>query len=314
MSEDMQLFSKVLILDKSTEHIEQIKRYFDQNGLIGLRVSYNNLMDIMGANIDLGCIIMAEDYLGTLEETAKLAKQLRTTRPELPIMLRKTSSANMPEKYAKLFCVIYTIEDMVLMSEALKKYIFNMAYPNAFIRGVSEITGNVLSGQFSNVTIFAEPPYIVRDRIIYGELFSLIQLESSWCKGYMMLQAEDNLVRTDHSTAENAEHDAYRHINSVLGETTNLIWGGIKNRFIADDDTGNHSTVQVPIVINHKNKYISFGSENPQLCFKYTMLNDSSEQTIIYQWFVFNLNWSPEYFQEIQVNLDNLIDTGELEY
>ena len=36
-----------------------------------------------------------------------------------------------------------------------------------------------------------ETPYIVRDRIIFGEVFSLIPLESSWCRGYMMLQTEE---------------------------------------------------------------------------------------------------------------------------
>ena len=87
-----------------------------------------------------------------------------------------------------------------------------------------------------------------------------------------------------------------------------------KNRFIADNDPGSRSTAQVPIVINHKHKYISFGSENPQLCFRYTLLDEKNGHVIsIYQRFVFNLNWSPEDFKEIQTSVDDLVDSGELE-
>jgi len=73
---------------------------------------------------------------------------------------------------------------------------------------------------------------------------------------------------------------------------------------------------QVPIVINHMHRYISFGSENPQLCFK-CVLRDAENPTfaplVIYQRFVFNLNWSPEDFHENDPSLDSLVASGELE-
>ena len=34
----------------------------------------------------------------------------------------------------------------------------------------------------------------MRDRIIFGEVFSLIPLESTWCRGYMMMQAEEQPI------------------------------------------------------------------------------------------------------------------------
>ena len=69
----------------------------------------------------------------------------------------------------------------------------------------------------------------MRDRIIYGELFSLIPLESNWCRGYMMLQTEEGplvqFVEDDKTHIGVNEEVNFRDINQVLGEVTNLVWG-----------------------------------------------------------------------------------------
>lgn len=319
MSDDAQLVSKVLILDNSTEHFQKIKQFCEKNNLVGLKVNTTNVMPILSSNVDLGAILMAENYLGTLEDTAKLANQIRIARPELPIVLRKTSVSDrteLPLTFAKLFCAAYNIEDMSPLRKIIDEYIFSIFYPNVLVRGISEISLNAIASQFSHLTMSAEAPYIVRDRIIFGEVFSLIPLESSWCRGYMMLQAEEGAVLNvlrNNDTNTGDDQASFRTVNNVLGEVTNLIWGAFKNRFIADNDPGNSSTTQVPIVINHQHKYISFGSENPQLCFKYILSDGSGHAISMYQWFVFNLNWSPEDFKGIQKTVDDLVDSGELE-
>ncbi len=320
MSEDTQLISKVLVLESAAEFLNKIKDFCDDNGLVGLKVSANNVMSILNSNVDLGAILLGENYMGSFEETAKLAHQIRIARPELPIILRRTAASNFEKlsaNKAKLFCATYTLEDMQPLRAAIDEFIFSIVYPNVLVRGIAEISLQALSSQFSHLVVNTGVPYIVRDRIIFGEVFSLIPLESSWCRGYMMLQTEENavqnvLVNVDSIDAEG--EITFRTINNVLGEVTNLIWGAFKNRFIANDDPGSPSSTQVPIVINHQHKYISFGSENPQLCFKYTLVDENNGHLIsIYQWFVFNLNWSPEDFKEIQVSVDDLVDSGELE-
>lgn len=107
---------------------------------------------------------------------------------------------------------------------------------------------------------------------------------------------------------------SFRAVNSLLGEITNLIWGGFKNRYIGDETTLARSSIQVPLVVNHKHKYISFGSEDPQLCFLYTLTDDESGKSVrLYQRFVFNLAWAPEDFKEIVQPTDELVESGELE-
>lgn len=314
MNDETRLVSKVFILDNSSEYFGQIKQFCDQNGLVGLKVNAANIMAILNSNIDLGAILLAENYCESLDATVALARQIHTSRPELPIVLRRASESGfgeLPETQRKLFCAAYTIDDMSPLRKVIDEYIFSLFYPNALVRGIAEITTGTLASQFKHLNVSAETPYIVRDRIIYGEVFSLIPLESSWCRGYMMLQADEGAILD----VLGADGEAtFRTVNNVLGEVTNLIWGAFKNRFIADNDPGSCSTTEVPIVINHQHKYISFGSCNPQLCFKYTLADESNNHFIqIYQWFVFNLNWSPENFREIEASVDDLIGSGELE-
>jgi hypothetical protein len=72
---------------------------------------------------------------------------------------------------------------------------------------------------------------------------------------------------------------------------------------------------QVPIVINHLHRYISFGSENPQLCFKYTVAEPGEPgcRLELYQKFVFNLNWAPEDFTEDLTSVQELVESGALD-
>ncbi|MGZ5026206.1 MAG: chemotaxis protein CheX [Methylobacter sp.] len=326
MNDTTSLVSKVFVLDNSPEYFDRIKQFCDQNGLIGLKVNFANIMAILSSNVDLGAILLAENYCGSLDETISLARQIHAARPELPIVLRRTSAVNLddlPEKQRKLFCAAYTIDDMSPLRKVIDEYIFSLVYPNALVRGISEVTVKTLENmgtlenQFKHLTVSAETPYIVRDRIIFGEVFSLIPLESSWCRGYMMLQTEEGAI-LDVLGVDEVSGDAapatFRTVNNILGEMTNLIWGAFKTHFIAMDDPGASSTSQVPIVVNHQHKYISFGSENPQLCFKYILENEEKDYFIpIYQWFVFNLNWSPEDFKEIKASVDDFVESGELE-
>jgi hypothetical protein len=106
----------------------------------------------------------------------------------------------------------------------------------------------------------------------------------------------------------------FRQVNDLLSEITNLIWGAFKNRYIGDGKGTATSQVQVPLLVNHKHKYISFGTENPQLCFRFTLTDPvSARSTALFARFVFNLSWSPEDFREIPQEVAGLVDSGELE-
>ena len=81
-------------------------------------------------------------------------------------------------------------------------------------------------------------------------------------------------------------------------------------------DINGVGATQIPIVINHRHKYISFGSQDPQLCFRYTLTDPArpdAPPTQVRQRFIFNLAWSPDDFQENKASVEDLFESGELE-
>jgi hypothetical protein len=59
---------------------------------------------------------------------------------------------------------------------------------------------------------------------------------------------------------------------------------------------------------------MSFGTDNPQLCFRFTLTDPTSGRAeILYTRFIFNLSWSPEEFKEFTLDPVTLVDSGELE-
>ena len=311
------LVSKILILDNSLPHSAAIKAFCDENNLVALKVRKNRLMPVLRSNIDLGAILYSENYGASPEENAEIALRIHTVRPELPIVLRRdreTSLDGVNEVLKRVFCAAYTVSDMSSLRKVIDEYIFSLVYPNALVRGISEITENVLASQFKQLTTRWDTPYIVRDRVIFGEVFSLIPLESSWCRGYMMLQTEEDAILDILNRDPLFPCSGFREVNSLLGEITNLIWGAFRNRYVGDAAAISGSQIQVPLIVNHKHKLISFGTENPQLCFLYTLIDEESGKTVkLYQRFIFNLSWSPEDFKEIEYDAGDLVDSGELE-
>ncbi|VUD56383.1 hypothetical protein TDB9533_02038 [Thalassocella blandensis] len=318
MTDNSSPVSKVLVHDCDRDKEAAIKQFCDDNQLVALKASSNNVLDVLRSYVDLGGVFLSEDLDGEPGAGIKLGEEIHRIRPELPIFLRINSESSNIEDPKKAFCATYTIESIDTLKTIINEYIFCTYYPNALIRGIEEITCDTLHHFFDNVDINVSAPYLVKDRIIFGELFSLIPVESCWCKGYMTLQSEEGnvrkMVKAEKLNEEAGDVENFRVINDVLSEITNMAWGTIRNRFISENCPASDVKTQVPIIVNHKNKYITFGTNTPQLCFKYTLSRPEGASFSLYIKFVFNLHWAPEKFSENQPSVNELVTSGELEF
>lgn len=320
MRDNNQLVSKMLVLDNPGSGFNSLKSFYEECGLVGIRPQKSDadsVMAILKSNVDLGGIMLYEHYVA---HGLDLARAIHNLRPELPIFLRRdavASVAGLGEKDAAMFRCAYTLNDLQLLRASLDASIFNRIYPNDLVRGITEITSASLNSLFRHCDIDVETPYLVKDRIIYGEVFSMIAIESNWCRGYMMLQAaEDPMMNIlGRASGDATKSVSFRDLNNVLSEATNLVWGAFKNRYIGQDTNKDHQLqTQVPIIINHQRRFISFGSDDPQLCLKYTLRERNQPDAApvsLFQRFVFNLNWSPDEFKEASV--ESLVESGEIE-
>ena len=73
---------------------------------------------------------------------------------------------------------------------------------------------------------------------------------------------------------------------------------------------------QVPIIVDHQHKFISFGSTEPQLCFRYVLSDPAGgiPDIVFFQRLIFNLAWSPDKFQESNQTVEDFVESGELEF
>ncbi|WP_196139308.1 chemotaxis protein CheX [Aliikangiella sp. G2MR2-5] len=326
MTTESDIKSKVIILDDNTLAEEAISNFCEVNSVIGLKAKTASLFDILDGNTDLGGIIMSSTVASNEMQGEELVKAIHYKRPELPIFYRceKSSLEESPlsETFKRLIAGEFCMENLDKLKADIDSHLFTTYYPMALIRGMQEVSLEAIRSNIRDCEIEVDSPYLVKDRLIFGELMSLIPMESTWYRGYMMIQTtESEIIQAIENglTPLDINDTDFRFVNSVLNEITNLIWGGIKNRFANyDDDSTDEQApkTQVPISVNHHHKYISFGTEEPQLCFHYKVKpkKEGLPSIELYQKFIFNLSWYPDNFLNCDSVTEELVESGELEF
>ena len=317
-----EVLSKVIVVEHDAQSLAAMKACFEECKLGGYRASPESAPAVLGANIDLGAIFLSE-VDGNGHDCFALVHALHMARPDLPVFMRMAPGhgvEDLPEAVSKALAGVYATGDYGRAKELIETYLFSRHYPNEFVSEIKGMTLAALRASFKGMQVEVEQPYIVKDKLIYGELFSLIPLESNWCRGYMMLQSEEekilDIIRAKKTTV-NTPEPTFRHVNAVLGELSNMVWGSFKNRYglkSLQDGLG-QVRVEIPIIVNHMRKYISFGSDDAQLCFKFTVTDPDGklDSSVLYQKFIFSLDWAPEKYDESNQNVNELVSSGELE-
>ena len=146
--------------------------------------------------------------------------------PELPIFLRRTSPQPLADADAQAVRHPWPTGDMDLLRQQVLGSLFRLNYPPELVQGVLDLTREALAGMFPGAQVSHEQPYAVHDRIIFGQVSTLIPIESTWCRGYMMLQTEEAALRQaiiQGLGMEGACTDlSFRAMNQLLAETTKI--------------------------------------------------------------------------------------------
>jgi hypothetical protein len=310
--------SKVLILDESRTLVPAIKSFCDDNNLMAIMGRRAPASSLLGSNGDLGGVFLSEKYGWSPQETTDLAQEMHALRPEVPIILRREHRAtcdDLPPALRAVCSAAYVASDFSSLRTAIDSHIFTMQYPPALLRGIAEISERVLASEFGGFTLTPSAPLIVHDRVVFGELFSLIPLESHWCRGYLLLQTEESEMLKLLDLAGGASSTSVDALKDRLREATNLVWGLFKNRYVGDLEIPSSSHVQVPLVFNLREKSVSFGASNTHLCMRYRLTDESRDLSLwISLRFVFNLTWAPANFRELNAGVDASAGAGGLEY
>ncbi|QGZ63761.1 chemotaxis protein CheX [Paraburkholderia acidisoli] len=300
--------SKLLLLESDEARAQAIARLCEQHHCVCVPVRRDALAAELKTHYDLGGVLLGEDFGGSHEAAAAVAVALQAERPELPIVLRLsagTNSDDLPETLRDASRASWCDADDASLLTALDAQVFSHDYPDPLVDGITDMTFGRLRGLFPDLDVNWDAPSVVRDRIIFGEVLTLIPIETMWCRGWLLMQTEEApLIELLPARPGRDESSDFRDVNGVLGELTNLVWGAFRNRYLGNaNGTSEAGTtraqVQVPLLINHRRHYLSFGSDNPQLCIKYRLTcPNTGREVVIDQRFVFSLGWSREGFDE----------------
>jgi len=300
--------SKLLLLESNTARADAIAQIGAAHDCACVPVRREALSAALKAHYDLGGVLLGEDFGGSREAAAAVAVALEAERPELPVVLRRAaheSGGDLPEPLRRVPCASWLEGDEQSLLAALGANVFSHDYPDPLVDGITDMTLGRLRGLFPQLEVNWDTPGIVRDRILFGEVLTLIPIETAWCRGWLLMQTEEApLIELLPPRAGRDEASDFRDVNGVLAELTNLVWGAFRNRYLgnaraAGEAGWGRAQVQVPLLINHRRRYLSFGSDNPQLCIKYRLTcADTGREVVIDQRFVFSLGWSREGFDE----------------
>ncbi|MCO7226320.1 chemotaxis protein CheX [Pleionea sp. CnH1-48] len=324
MESENEIKSKILVFESDASAEGKIKSFCEEHSIITLKASKKDPMNILKTNTDLGGIIVSDEFESDGLNGNEFAKKIHESRPELPIFMRLSDVSAPLEKSAIDFdhhiASQFNIDRLDALKDSIDNHLFTIYYPMPLVRVLQELSLDAIHASVKDCEIHCDAPYLVKDQLIYGELFSLIPLESNWYRGYMMLQTTESEISSliEHGkTSLHEDQNNFRYVSSLLSEVTNLVWGGLKNRFKMDtDDSHVLSRTQVPISVNHSHKFISFGTNEPQLCihFRLTDKNGVCPSIDLYQKLIFNLSYYPENFLDCDTKTEELIDSGELEF
>lgn len=312
--------AKVLLLEHDADAYCELKAFCARLGLIAMPCTAAQAIGLLEQHKDLGGVMLAEDLPCEDGTTMQLARTLHRMRPELPIFLRRTEIRPLSDDEQQAVAETWPTGDLTRLEAAVERYLFSLRYPPLLVDGLVEMTQSSISSMFPHAEVSCDPPYVVRDRIIFGQVSTLMPMESHWCRGFMMLQCDERDLRRSLKQGiawEGTGGDlGFRDLNHVMGELTNLIWGAFKNRYVRPD-VPNPLRVQVPIVINHEQKYISFGAEDAQLCLCWHLVDPrrpGMPALTIVQRLIFNLDWSPEAFADVAERPPEAGAAGVLEF
>ncbi len=301
--------SKILLLENDSTRADALEAFGAAHQLVCVPVRRDALAAALQTHYDLGGVLLGEDFGGSREAAAAVAVALEVERPELPIVLRRASreatNDALPEALLRVPRASWYEGEPETLLAALDVHVFSHEYPDPLVDGITDMTFGRLRGLFPDLEVNWDTPSVVRDRIIFGEVLTLIPIETAWCRGWLLMQTEEMpLIELLPPRAGRDEASDFRDVNGVLGELTNLVWGAFRNRYLgnasnADGSDVGRAQVQVPLLINHRRRYLSFGSDNPQLCIKYRLTCPATgREVVIDQRFVFSLGWSREGFDE----------------
>jgi len=278
---------RIMVYDNDNETHDLIRTIAPKGNLITPKREVVDILSLLG-NTDLQETDICAIFLTEVEDSDGLtgfdiAKLIQKSRDNIPIFMRLRdgrSITDLNNEQRSLVTGCYTNSDPEMLKKKANTFVCGFYFPNALVNIFSDTGLEILESVFKGCEVTGSQPFMLFDHSITKSLTSLLPIQFSFGNGILAVLTKESdilsLIENKHTSLyENQTGNT--HINQVVSELTNLYWG--KVRQICDQifkSSGDRSTVNIPMVINHNQKYINFGNHTPELCFRYMIIPDTA--------------------------------------
>lgn len=302
---------KVLVYEPNDQKRKELIKTLNGFGIDCIELSKANYKQQLEQQIDIAAIFLpAAACADELANT--ISAEIDIERATLPVFLRYPEN-KVEENGFQQHHIHYQLEDNGL-EQPLTELVYKREFPAHFVEQVIRLAEDAVTHELMTVDVVKTNAALVTESILYGQVFSLIPIESPWYRGYLIIQTTEqdilDLIAQGKTQLESSQLD-FRDVNIIVGESTNMVWGGMKRIYASNGNDLVNFMMQIPLIINHKHKYISFGSTEPHLCLTLDVKDPDTGKIIkVVERFVFHLDWQPQFCTDNGAADDD----GEIEF
>ncbi|MCW8929582.1 MAG: chemotaxis protein CheX [Gammaproteobacteria bacterium] len=311
--------SKLLIIESESNKQEKLRDFCLSNNLKGVLVpEQDKIKEALENNLNIGAIVIPDIEAYTRDSLHDILRDYHS----IPLFIGSDPTKSQEWNFLETAIVeYYDTNDLNSLNELLSLHVFNSLYPDGMIEVLKDIGLGAINSLFKNVNTIMREPYLSSDKRIFGERIEMMPIRSNWCDGIMMLQSEgsgvEKLIMSNHTSYKADKELLSSYTEDLLRELTNHIWGGFKEKFMPDGFSGRTNSIEVPMTINHQEKYISFGIRKPLLCLKFIVSdvdanNPDFKPISLYLKFSFHLYWNTDEYVKNEKSEDD-IEAGGLD-
>ena len=323
ISKNDNVICNILVYDSNPQSIEQMKSILVQCNLFKPKTD-NLLLLLEHTNLqesDICALFLCESEDENGLTGFDIAKIVHRSRTNIPIFMRLDGNRTLTDllpKQRSLIAGCYNLEHPEELKHYTDKFLYGFYFPNVLIDIFLNSGIEVLKNTFRSCEIKFSKPFLLYDHIIDTEYTSILPVQFSFGNGILMfLMKEDDalrLIANEHTALKKSQTNC-DYLNQLVSEVMNLYWGKVRQHCDATfGECPEKTSVNIPLVVNHKKNYINYGNHVPQLCFRYILFQDASipEPFLLEFKFLFSNILNPNNFTTATPNKweANDADTG----
>jgi hypothetical protein len=302
----------ILVFDRDEEAVNLIKSLGAEGNIkIPHKEEINITESIVELDLiesDICAIFLSEEFDSDGLTGIDIATKFHSAKSNTPIFMRLTGDRtlnDLPMAQRQLITGCYTTNRPEQLKKITESFLYGFYFPNHLVQIFIEAGLYTLNCTIENCEIKSSVPFLVYDYTLAAEFTSILPMQLPFGNGALTFSIKENdaliLIKNDH-TALNKDQTSTDHCNQFISEITNQFWGKVRRMCQAVYGSEQHrAPVTIPIIVNHQQKYISFGNHTPQLCFRYLLIRDHLIPEAISVEFkiIFNTILRPKDFYEL---------------